>query len=176
VRDPDERWMRVALEEARSAAAADEVPVGAVLVRAGAEVARGRNATRAAGDPLRHAEVECLDAAMAAGLVGPEAYSGTTIYVTLEPCAMCCGALVLARVPRVVFGAWDEKAGMAGSLHDLLRHPRLNHRAEVRGGVLADACGELLTRFFAERRAPAARAAGNGPPATRSARPPGGRG
>jgi len=165
--------MRVALEEAGAAAAADEVPVGAVLVRDGALVARGRNGMRGTGDLLRHAEVDCLDGATAAGLRGPDAFAGTTLYVTLEPCAMCCGALVLARVPRVVFGAWDEKAGMAGSLHDLLRHPRLNHRAQVRGGVLADACGELLTRFFAERRAPAE---GGSRAARRRARPPGGRG
>ena len=161
-RDADERGMRLALEEARSAAAAGEVPVGAVLMRAvdsaGAGlrepvvVAAGRNRMRERADPRRHAELECLDAAWAAGLRGPDAFAGTTLYVTLEPCAMCCGALVLDRVPRVVFGPWDEKAGMAGSLHDLLRHRRLNHRAEVVGGVLADECGALLSAFFAERR------------------------
>lgn len=152
--------MRLALEEARAAAAAGEVPVGAVLVRAvaakdadgSAVVAAGRNRMRERADPRRHAELECLDAGVAAGLRGPDAFAGTTLYVTLEPCAMCCGALVLARVPRVVFGAWDGKAGMAGSLHDLLRHPRLNHRAEVTGGVLEEECGALLTSFFAGRR------------------------
>ena len=144
--------MRLALDEARAAAAAGEVPVGAVLVRGGAGLSTGRNRMRERGDPRRHAEVECLDAAWAPGAVGPDAFAGATLYVTLEPCAMCCGALVLARVPRVVFGAWDEKAGMAGSLHDLLRHPRLNHRAEVVGGVLADECGALLSAFFAARR------------------------
>lgn len=144
--------MRRALEEARAAAATAEVPVGAVLVRAGALIAAGRNRTRERGDARRHAEIECLDAAAAAGLRGPDALAGATLYVTLEPCAMCCGALVLARVPRVVFGAWDAKAGMAGSLHDLLRHPRLNHRAEVLGGVLADECGAELTTFFESRR------------------------
>jgi len=144
--------MRRALEEARSAAVAGEVPVGAVLVRGGALVATGRNRMRERGDARRHAEVECLDAATADGAVGPDAFGDATLYVTLEPCAMCCGALVLARVPRVVFGAWDGKAGMAGSLHDLLRHPRLNHRAEVVGGVLEDACAAELTVFFAERR------------------------
>jgi tRNA(Arg) A34 adenosine deaminase TadA len=156
--------MRLALEEARAAGAAGEVPVGAVLVRGGAAdagrtdageplvVAAGRNRMRERADPRRHAELECLEAAWAAGLRGPDAFAGLTLYVTLEPCAMCCGALVLTRVPRVVFGAWDDKAGMAGSLHDLLRHPRLNHRAEVTGGVLEEECGALLTAFFAERR------------------------
>jgi tRNA(adenine34) deaminase len=144
--------MRLALHEARAAAAAGEVPVGAVLVREGAVLGPGRNRMRERADPRRHAELECLDVAWAAGALAPEALQGATLYVTLEPCAMCCGALVLSRVPRVVFGAWDEKAGMAGSLHDLLRHPRLNHRAEVVGGVLAAECGVLLSAFFAARR------------------------
>jgi len=144
--------MRLALAEARAAAASDEVPVGAALLRGTEVLARGHNRMRETGDPRRHAELECLDAALAAGLAGPDGFAGTTLYVTLEPCAMCCGALVLARAPRVVFGAWDPKAGMAGSLHDLLRHPRLNHRAEVIGGVLEGECGALLSRFFAERR------------------------
>jgi tRNA(adenine34) deaminase len=159
----DERAMRLALAEARAAGDAGEVPVGAVLVREGGGgpegaapvvLAAGRNRMRERADARRHAELECLDAAWAAGVRGPDAFAGTTLYVTLEPCAMCCGALVLARVPRVVFGAWDGKAGMAGSLHDLLRHPRLNHRAEVRGGVLAEECGEVLSAFFAGRRGP----------------------
>ncbi len=144
--------MRLALEEARTAAGEGEVPVGAVLVRDGAALAHGHNRMRAAGDPLAHAELTCLAVAWAAGLRGPDAFAGCTLYVTLEPCAMCAGALVLARVPRVVFGAWDPKAGMAGSVHDLLRHPRLNHRAEVVGGVLEEECGALLSAFFAARR------------------------
>jgi len=144
--------MRRALDEARAAAAAGEVPVGAILMRDGAVLGTGRNRMRERRDARRHAELECLDAAGAGGALGAEPLDGVTLYVTLEPCAMCCGALVLARVPRVVFGAWDEKAGMAGSLHDLLRHPRLNHRAEVVGGVLADECGALLSEFFAARR------------------------
>lgn len=144
--------MRLALEEAQAAAAADEVPVGAVLMRGGEVLARGRNRMRATGDPLRHAELVCLDAAIASGMQGPNAFAGATLYVTLEPCAMCCGAVVLARVPRVIFGAWDDKAGMAGSLHDLLRHPRLNHRVDVVGGVMAEECAKLLSVFFAERR------------------------
>ena len=152
LRIADEAAMRLALEEARAAGAVGEVPVGAALLRAGAVVAVGRNRMREKADPRRHAELECLEAAWEAGLRGPDAFADTTLYVTLEPCAMCCGALVLDRVPRVVFGAWDEKAGMAGSLHDLLRHARLNHRAEVRGGVLAEECGAVLSQFFAARR------------------------
>jgi tRNA(adenine34) deaminase len=144
--------VRLALEEAQAAAAAGEVPVGAVLMREGEILARGRNRMRESGDPLRHAELDCLAAARATGLTGPEAFAGCTLYVTLEPCAMCSGALVLARVPRVVFGAWDPKAGMAGSLHDLLRHPQLNHRCEVEGGVQEPECAELLRAFFAARR------------------------
>ena len=144
--------MRLAFEEAQAAAAAGEVPVGAVLMREGELLARGRNRMRESGDPLRHAELVCLEAARAAGLHGPDALAGSTLFVTLEPCAMCSGALVLARAPRVVFGAWDPKAGMAGSLHDLLRHPRLNHRCEVLGGVMEPECAELLKAFFAERR------------------------
>ena len=141
--------MRLALEEARAAGAADEVPVGAVLARDSAVLARGRNRMRETGDPRRHAEMDCLDAAVRKGLAaGPDALAGATLYVTLEPCAQCAGALVLARVPRVVFGAWDPKAGMAGSIHDLLRHPKLNHRVEVVGGVLEKECAALLEDFF----------------------------
>jgi tRNA(adenine34) deaminase len=102
-------------------------------------------------DPTAHAECLALRAASAA--LGSWRLDGTTLYVTLEPCAMCAGALVLARVEKVVFGAWDEKAGMAGSVGDILRHPRLNHRPQVRGGVLAAECGEILRLFFSGRRA-----------------------
>jgi len=144
--------IRLALEEAQAAAVDGEAPVGAVLMRGAEILARGRNRMRQAGDPRRHAEMVCLDAAVAGGCVGPDAFAGSTLFVTLEPCAMCAGAIVLARVPRVVFGAWDPKAGMAGSLHDLLRHPRLNHRPEVKGGVLEGECGALLSEFFAARR------------------------
>lgn len=144
--------MRLALEEAELAGAAGEVPVGAVLMQGGTVVARGRNRMRQSGDPRRHAEIECLDAAVAAGVRGSSAFGGTCLYVTLEPCAQCAGALVLARVPVVVFGAWDEKAGMGGTLHDLLRHPRLNHRCEVVGGVLEAECAGLLSAFFARAR------------------------
>ena len=151
-RERDEVGIRLALAEAGAAQAAGDVPVGAVLVRDGAVVAVGRNRMRADGDPRRHAEMVCLDAAVAAGCVGPDGFAATTLYVTLEPCAQCAGAIVLARVPRVVFGAWDPKAGMAGSIHDLLRHSRLNHRAEVVGGVLEEECGALLSGFFEDRR------------------------
>jgi len=142
--------MRIALEEARSASAAGDVPVGAVVVRDGAILARASNRTVRDQDPTAHAEVLVLRAASAA--IGSWRLEDCTLYVTLEPCAMCAGAIVLARAARVVFGAWDDKAGMVGSVGDLLRHPRLNHRPEVAGGVLEAECGELLRRFFAERR------------------------
>jgi len=146
--------VRLALAQARAAGAAAEVPVGAVLMRDGAVLASGRNRMLERADPRLHAEMDCLDATVRSGVTaaGHDAFSGATLYVTLEPCAQCAGAIVLARVPRVVFGAWDPKAGMAGSLHDLLRHPRLNHRVEVLGGMLEEECGKLLQEFFADRR------------------------
>jgi tRNA(adenine34) deaminase len=144
-------FMELALAEARLAAEAGEVPVGAVVVRGGEVVARASNRTIRDQDATAHAESLAIrDASAAAGSWRLE---GHTLYVTLEPCAMCAGAIVLARVDRVVFGAWDAKAGMAGSIHDLLRHPRLNHRPEVQGGVLEDEAGALLRDFFARRRA-----------------------
>jgi tRNA(adenine34) deaminase len=145
-----ESWMREALAEARAAHAAGEVPVGAVVVHDGRVIARGGNRTVRDRDATTHAEMLALRAAAAAR--GTWRLHGCTLYVTLEPCAMCAGAMVLARVERVVFGAWDPKAGMAGSVGDLLRHPRLNHRPEVRGGVLERECGALLSAFFAARR------------------------
>jgi len=153
VREQDEAGVWLALVEAAAARDAGEVPVGAVLVRDGAVIATGRNRMRERRDPRLHAEMDCLDAAVRAGLTRGDGSLGATLYVTLEPCAQCAGAIVLARVPRVVFGAWDPKAGMAGSLHDLLRHPKLNHRVDVTGGVLEAECSELLTEFFKERRA-----------------------
>ena len=146
----DEGWMAMALAEARSAAAAGEVPVGAVVVRDGALVAAAANRTVRDADATAHAETLALRAASRA--VGGWRLDDCTLYVTLEPCAMCAGALVLARVSRVVFGAWDDKAGMAGSVGDILRHPRLNHRPEVRGGVLAAECAAVLQEFFRGRR------------------------
>jgi len=145
-------WMREALAAAADAAAAGEVPVGAVIVRGGAVISRAANRTITDQDPTAHAESLAIRAAAAA--LGRWRLDDCTLVVTLEPCAMCAGAIVLARLERVVFGAWDEKAGMAGSVGDLLRHPRLNHRPEVSSGVLAPECGELLTDFFRLRRAP----------------------
>ncbi len=145
--------MQEALAEARQALAEREVPVGAVLVEGGEVIARAHNRTVATGAPLAHAEILALLEAL--DRRGTDRLPGATLYVTLEPCAMCAGAIVLAKVGRVVFGAWDDKAGMAGSLGDLLRHPRLNHRVEVVGGIDGDACGELLREFFRTRRGPA---------------------
>ena len=149
-RPDDERWMLVALEEARAAGAAGEVPVGAAVVRDGVALARAGNRTARDQDPTAHAEGLVIRAAAAA--LESWRLDGCTLYVTLEPCAMCAGAIVLARLDRVVFGAWDERAGMAGSVADLLRHPRLNHRPQVLAGVLAAECGELLSGFFRARR------------------------
>jgi tRNA(adenine34) deaminase len=143
--------MAAALEEASAAAAQHDVPVGAVIVREGKVLARTSNRTVRDQDPTAHAEMLAIRAA--AESLGEWRLSECTLYVTLEPCAMCAGAIVLARVARVVFGAWDEKAGMAGSIDDLLRHPRLNHRPEVLAGVRADECATVLRRFFSERRA-----------------------
>ncbi len=142
--------MAAALDEARAAAMAGEVPVGAVVVRDGAIIARAANRTVRDQDPTAHAE--SIAVREAARAIGSWRLAGCTLYVTLEPCAMCAGALVLARVDRVVFGAWDDKAGMAGSVGDLLRHPRLNHRPEVLGGVSAEESSTLLRAFFTTRR------------------------
>ncbi|WP_207400643.1 tRNA adenosine(34) deaminase TadA [Actinomadura roseirufa] len=143
--------MRAALTEARAAAAAGEVPVGAVVVSAGGEIiGTGRNDRERTGDPTGHAEIVALRAAAAA--VGAWRLSGRTLVVTLEPCTMCAGAAVQARVDRVVYGAADAKAGAAGSLWDVLRDRRLNHRPEVVAGVLDEECGALLSEFFADRR------------------------
>jgi tRNA(adenine34) deaminase len=132
---------------------ADEVPVGAVVLDpAGRVLASAQNAREARADPTGHAEVLALRSAGAA--LGSWQLAGCTLAVTLEPCTMCAGAIVLARVARVLFGAWDPKAGAAGSRWDVLRDRRLNHRPEVIGGVRADECAALLDRFFAQRRAP----------------------
>ncbi len=146
----DRDGMAAALAEAEQAAVEGEVPVGAVVMRGGEIIARARNAMRARRDPTAHSELLAIQAALAAQ--SSDRLGDATLYVTLEPCAQCAGAILLAKVGRVVFGAWDDKAGMAGSVHDLLRHPRLNHRPEVIGGVMADQCGELLRDFFRERR------------------------
>jgi tRNA(adenine34) deaminase len=149
-REDDERWMRLALEEARAAEALGEVPVGAVIVREGELVARGHNLTHTRQDPSAHAEMVAIR--RAAEVIGHWRLLGCTLYVTLEPCAMCAGAIVLARVPRVVYAAPDPKAGAAGSVLDVLGEPRLNHRPDVAGGLLAEDAAELLRQFFGLRR------------------------
>jgi tRNA(adenine34) deaminase len=143
--------MEQALACAREAESAGEVPVGAVLVAAeGAVLARAANAPIARNDPTAHAEMLALRAA--GQVLGNYRLPGCTLYVTLEPCAMCVGALVHARIARIVYGAPDPKTGACGSVFDLAASPRLNHRIEVTGGVLGDDCGALLKRFFAARR------------------------
>jgi tRNA(adenine34) deaminase len=146
----DEQYIRNALDLASDAAKRNEVPVGAVVVRDGAIIAAATNRTVRDQDPTAHAEL--LAIREASSKLDRWRLEDCTLYVTLEPCAMCAGAVVLSRMKRVVFGAWDEKAGMAGSVGDLLRHPRLNHRPEVRAGVLAEECGRLLEDFFREQR------------------------
>lgn len=143
-------WMESALRLARAAAVREEVPVGALVVREGQVIAQAHNETIQRKDPTAHAEFLALHRALE--VAGEDRLLDATLYVTLEPCAQCAGAIVLAKVGSVVFGAWDGRAGMAGSVHDLLRHPRLNHRPEVVGGVLAEECGELLKDFFRARR------------------------
>lgn len=143
--------MRVALEQARAAEALGEVPVGAVIVRDDRAVSLGHNLTHTRQDPTAHAEMVAVR--RAARELGHWRLLDCTLYVTLEPCAMCAGAIVLARIPRLVFGAADPKAGMCGSLDDLVRDPRLNHRVQLSGGVLEAACGDLLRGFFQRRRA-----------------------
>jgi len=146
----DGAGLEAALAEARRAAAAGEVPVGAAVARAGVIVARAHNATVARRDPTAHAELLALRQALAA--LGTDRLPDATLYVTLEPCAQCAGAIVLAKVGRLVFGAYDDKAGMCGSVGDLVRHPRLNHRVRVLGGAAEPECRELLEAFFAARR------------------------
>jgi len=149
--DPDVASMREALREAVAALATDDVPIGAVVVdSAGVVLGRGRNRREADADPTAHAEVLALREAAAAR--GEWRLDGCTLVVTLEPCTMCAGAAVLARVDRLVFGAHDPKAGAVGSLWDVVRDRRLNHRPEVVGGVLEDECGDLLRQFFAGHR------------------------
>lgn len=142
--------MRAALVEAQKAAGEDEIPVGAVVVINGEVIASGRNNSVRESDPTGHAEIMALRAA--AAKQGNYRLAGATLYVTLEPCVMCTGAIVQARVKRVVFGAYDKKAGALGSAVDLSDSKALNHRFEINGGVLADECSDVLQRFFAARR------------------------
>lgn len=146
----DEAYMQRALSLASHAASRGEVPVGAVIVAEGAVVAEGWNHSIRARDPSAHAEIMALRAAGRA--LGAYRLPGTTLYVTLEPCPMCVGAMIHARVERVVFGAYDPKTGACGSVLDLPAHASHNHRLEVTGGVLAEECGERLRRFFRQRR------------------------
>jgi tRNA(adenine34) deaminase len=143
--------MQAALRLARAASVREEVPVGAVIVSDGDILAEAHNETVQRRDPTAHAELLALQRALQK--VGEDRLYLATMYVTLEPCAQCAGSLVLARIGRIVFGAYDARCGMAGSVYDLLRHPRLNHRPEVVGGLFAEDCGDLLKRFFQSRRA-----------------------
>ena len=146
----DRRFMQQALDQARKALDSEDVPVGALVVRDGHIIGRGRNQREHLQDPTAHAEMIAITAAAEA--VGHWRLENCTLYVTLEPCPMCAGAIVLARIPRVVFGASDEKAGACGSLFQITEDPRLNHRAETVGGVLAEPAAELLREFFRHRR------------------------
>jgi len=146
----DAQWMREALAEARHAASLREVPVGAVVVRAGEIIGRGHNRREIDGDPLAHAEMFAIR--QAAQAVGNWRLTGCYLYVTLEPCPMCAGALVNSRIERLVFGTRDPKAGYCGSLGNLVADARLNHRLEVVEGVLSEECSEVLRRFFGELR------------------------
>ena len=143
--------MSLALVQARQAGDANEVPVGAIVVREGETIVLEQNRMRRLGDATAHAEVLALRSA--ANILGTPHLTDCTLYVTLEPCAMCAGAIVLARVGRLVFGSWDDKAGMCGSVGDVVRHPKLNHSPQVLGGVEAASSTALLRQFFADRRA-----------------------
>jgi tRNA(adenine34) deaminase len=147
----DERFMNEAIELAQRALESEDVPVGAIVVRGDKVIGRGFNQREKLQDPTAHAEMLAVTAA--AEYIGHWRLEGCTLYVTLEPCAMCAGALVLARVERLVFGAYDEKAGACGSVFQLAADPRLNHRIEQTGGVLAGPCAGLLRDFFRRRRA-----------------------
>ena len=142
--------MEGALRLALAGSVREEVPVGAVIVREGEVIAEAHNEMLHRGDPTAHAELLVIQRALAK--LRTDRLTDASLYVTLEPCAQCAGALILTKVGRVVFGAFDDRAGMAGSVADLLRNPRLNHRPEVVGGILADECGELLKNFFRARR------------------------
>jgi tRNA(adenine34) deaminase len=146
----DEKFMRAAIAEAKIAASVEEVPVGAVVVRNGAIIGAGLNRSVQDNDPTAHAEIVAMRAA--AKYEKNFRLNDATLYVTLEPCAMCVGAMLHARIARLVFAAYDEKAGAAGSVMDLCDHRHLNHRIEVNGGLFADQCAGLLQKFFARRR------------------------
>src|SRR2546426_12828865 len=142
--------MAAALEQARRAAARDEVPIGAVVMRGDEIVAEAHNETVTRQNPTYHAEFLAIERALEA--LETDRLTDCTLYVTLEPCAQCAGAIVLAKVGKLVFGAYDEKAGMCGSVGDLVRHQKLNHRLVVQGGVMEESCGDLLSEFFQAKR------------------------
>ena len=146
----DVSWMEKALELAHQAAENDEVPVGAVIIKAGKLVAAEHNLREDSGNPVAHAEILAIQAA--AKLIGNWRLTDTTLYVTLEPCPMCAGAIILARIPRVVFGAADPKSGAAGSLYNIVQDERLNHKVELLSGVCADKSRTLLRTFFENKR------------------------
>ena len=146
----DREAMEAALAEARAAAEAGEVPIGAVVVREGEIVARGQNRVLCSNDPTAHAEIVALRAAALA--IGNYRLNGCSLYVTLEPCAMCAGAMIHARIDRLVFAASDPKAGACGSVLSVLNHPQLNHQMQVEQGILGEESAELLRGFFRERR------------------------
>ena len=150
ISDEDRKWMRVALGEAERALASDDVPIGAIAVYQGAVIGRGYNRREADNDPTAHAEIIAIREAAASH--GMWRLDGVTLYCTLEPCAMCAGAMVLARLPRLVYAAIDPKAGAAGSITDITRHYRLNHQVQVEGGLFAEEAAELIRAFFRRLR------------------------
>ena len=160
--DPDRRWMRLAIVEAERAAEAGEVPVGAVVVKGGQIVGRGHNQVERLGDPTAHAEMLAVSAACET--LGTKNLTGCTLYVTLEPCPMCAGAIVLGRLTRLVYGAFDDKAGAASTLYHIPQDPRLNHQVETVSGVEAEASADLLRAFFRARRPAAGGIAASGTP------------
>jgi len=155
----DAAWMELALEQARLAGNAGEVPVGALVIREGEIVGQGHNRNLLDNDPTAHAEIVALR--RAAARVGNHRLSGCVMYATIEPCSMCAGALIHARISRLVYGAADPKAGAAGSVLEVLNHPRLNHKMEIASGVLAEECSEVLQEFFRRKRASSATGPGH---------------
>ena len=147
---PDEHWMEFAIREAEQALRRKEVPIGAIIVHDGRIVGRGYNQTESLQDPTAHAEMIAITAASTS--LGSRRLEGCTLYVTLEPCAMCAGAIVLARVPRLVYGAPDPKAGACGTLFNIVQDGRLNHRVDLAGGILSGRCGGMLSEFFTKVR------------------------
>jgi tRNA(adenine34) deaminase len=148
--EEDAAWMERALEQAELAAVAGEVPVGALVIKDGKIIGQGHNRNLLDNDPTAHAEIVALR--QAAARLGNHRLIGCTMVATIEPCSMCAGALIHARIARLVYGASDPKAGAAGSLLQVLNHPELNHKTEVTAGVLADKCSEILQKFFRQKR------------------------